>query len=76
MPTQETINLAAEMNGVASVVTRATNHAARTVLSKDAAALAAMIGVLSYIRVEGLNEQAILKEAQRSVPLDRFAGPQ
>lgn len=37
-------------------------------LSKDAAILAALIGVLSYIRVDGLNEEAILQEARRAVP--------
>lgn len=60
--------LADHMN-VVSAATMVTIEAGRkSGLSKDAAVLAALIGVLSYIRVDGLNEEAILQEARRAVP--------
>lgn len=72
--------LTQEMNGVASAVQDIIKHACsekrgQLRLTKDAATLAALIGVISAIRVDGLNEEALLKLARSSVPRDRFAGP-
>lgn len=38
-------------------------------LSKEAACLAALIGVLSIVRVEGLDEGVLLKDACKAVPV-------
>lgn len=63
------MNLADNMNVVASEV-QSTIEASRVAgLSKDAACLAALIGVLSYIRVEGLHEHALLSEAMKATPI-------
>ncbi len=40
-------------------------------LSNEAACLAALIGVLSVIRVDGLNEEQVLKTARAAVPKGR-----
>lgn len=57
------------MNVVASEVQRTVRASSESGLSKEAAALAALIGALSYIRVEGLREDRLLAEAQRAVPV-------
>lgn len=68
MPTPSTRELATLMNVTAAEVQSSIRAGHRAGLSRDAAALAAMIAVLSAIRVDGLNEAALLKEAQRAVP--------
>lgn len=57
-----------EMMSVTTAVTHAVSAGVRSGLSKDAAALAALIGALSVIRVEGLREEALIAEAKRAVP--------
>lgn len=57
-----------EMNLVAASVQRLIAAGRRAGLSHDAAVLAVLIGAISVIRVDDLNEESLLREARRSVP--------
>ena len=86
MPSKATTLLAQEMNGVAAAVQQIIKQAVEPgsfsvaegkylKLSPDAAVLAALTGCLSVIRVDGMNEEELLREAKRAVPRDRMQGP-
>jgi hypothetical protein len=60
---------AAEMNGVAAIVHQAIRGGMRLGLSREAAALGAQIGVLSFMRVDGVNEDDVIREAKKAVPV-------
>jgi hypothetical protein len=66
MPTTKTWR--DEMNVVAAETQRLIRAARKTGLSNDATCLAVLIGVLSVIRVDGLREDQLWREAQTSVP--------
>lgn len=68
MPSTSAKDLADRMNVVGSEVQRTIRAGRKAGLTSDAAVLAALIGVLSVIRVDGLNEEAILRDAKRAVP--------
>jgi hypothetical protein len=57
-----------EMNFVASVVTRAISGGRSAGLSHELSVRAALVGVLSEIRVEGLDEDKIFRDARREAP--------
>lgn len=42
-------------------------------LSNEAATLAALIGLVSSMRCDGLNEERLIAKAKRAVPRERFA---
>ena len=67
-PRKSTRNFADEMNVIGSSVQRTILAGRKVGLTKEASCLAALIGVISCIRVDGLNEQSILQEALRAVP--------
>lgn len=63
------------MNVVATSVTRTISSGCATGLSRDASALAAAIGVISYLRAEGVAESVIdtiVSEARKAVPTAEF----
>lgn len=53
---------------VSNVVSQAITAGRHAGMSAEAAALAALVGALSTIRLEGLPEEHLIKEAQRAVP--------
>lgn len=58
-----------EMQGVSSQVVRAILQGVRGGgVTKEAACIAAIIGALSIVKLDGLNEEKILKEAQKACP--------
>ena len=57
-----------EMNFVAAATTKLIGAGRRGGLSAEDAVTAAMIGVFSVIRVDGLNEQAILAKVRQAAP--------
>lgn len=57
------------MGLTAADVQRDIDHGHLNGLSKDAACLGALIGVLSYIRLEGMAEESLLRAAQQAVPV-------
>lgn len=56
------------MNVLTAAINELQKQALTTGLSKEAIAHAGMFAALTYIRSEVLNEEKILKEAQRVVP--------
>ena len=58
------------MNVVSAQVVSCVTAGVKAGLTKEAAALAAVIGCLSVIRVDGLNEANILQMAKANVPTD------
>jgi hypothetical protein len=67
-PSKGARDWAAEMNVVAAEVQKVIGASRRAGLSKEASCLAAVIGALSIIRVDGLPEERILREAIKAVP--------
>lgn len=62
-------DLTDRMNVVAAETQRTITAGQTSGLSREAAVLAALIGVLGYLRVEGLPEAHILKLASEAVPV-------
>lgn len=61
----------AEMILVSDSVSRLVAAGVKGGLTREAACLAALIAVVTDIRVEGLHEDALWKDAQRAVPRAR-----
>ena len=58
-----------EMNVVAASIQRLIGAGRAAGLTNEAASLAAMIGLISSIRVDGLDEDTIIKEARKAAPM-------
>ena len=65
-PRESTRLLSAEMQVVAAEVCRTIKAGQRAGLTNDAAVLAALIGVISVIRVDMMNEESIFREARHA----------
>lgn len=57
-----------EMNSLAATVQRAMRVALKAGLSTQAVSLAAQIGVLSFMRVDGVPEDLVIQEAKKATP--------
>lgn len=57
----------AEMNAIAAAVTTLIVRRPAA-LSKDGAVIAALIGAFSVIRIDDLNEEALLREVRKACP--------
>jgi hypothetical protein len=74
MPGVGTAAFADTMNVVSADVQRSVRAGRKAGLTQYATALAGLIGVISMIRVDGLDEDSLFKEARRAVPRDRWQG--